>query len=119
MALNHAGFPWDRSAEGLAIWRRGMRLLAHEQHVYCKLSCVCVPGLPWSYAAHRDVVREAIDIFGVQRCMFATNVPPDTLQVSLDEMLTAYKAMVADLSRTEQQALLHDNATRFYRLRPR
>ena len=29
--LNHSGFPWDRSAEGMALWRRAMRLVAAER----------------------------------------------------------------------------------------
>ena len=94
VVLNHTGFPWMRTEEGLAGWRHGMKALAEIPHVWLKLSCVCVPGEPWTYAAHRDVVREAIDIFGPTRCMFASNVPPDTLQVPFEPMLDAYKAMV-------------------------
>jgi len=116
VVLDHTGFPWDRSPEGLALWRRGMRAIARAPHVWLKLSCVCVPGAPWSYAAHRDVVCEALDIFGVERCMFASNVPPDTLQASFDEMIRAYKAMVVDLPRADVEKLFHDNASRFYRL---
>ncbi len=116
VVLNHTGFPWDRSAEGLALWRRGMRAIAAAPHVSLKLSCLCVPAAPWSLDAHRGVVREAIEIFGVERCMFASNVPPDTLQASFDTMIGAYKAMVADLPREDVHRLFHDNAARFYRL---
>ena len=28
IVLNHTGFPWDRSEEGLAAWRRGMEAVA-------------------------------------------------------------------------------------------
>ncbi|MEM7249962.1 MAG: amidohydrolase family protein [Pseudomonadota bacterium] len=116
VVLNHTGFPWDRSEAGLARWRTGMRALARVDHVSVKLSCVCVPGAPWTLGAHRDVILEAIDLFGVSRCMFASNVPPDTLQVDYDSMLTAYKAMVADLSFSDRQRLFHDNAKAFYRM---
>jgi predicted TIM-barrel fold metal-dependent hydrolase len=116
VVLDHTGFPWDRSEAGLALWRRGMRALAKAPHAWLKLSCLCVPGAPWSYQAHRDVVREAIDIFGTGRCMFASNVPPDTLQASFDTMLTAYKAMVVDFPRAAQEQLFHGNAARFYRI---
>ncbi|MEK9719980.1 MAG: amidohydrolase family protein, partial [Quisquiliibacterium sp.] len=41
VVLNHTGFPWDRSAQGLEMWRRGMRALAANPQVHCKLSCLC------------------------------------------------------------------------------
>lgn len=116
VVLNHTGFPWLRTQEGLEGWRKGMRALAAIPHVWLKLSCVCVPGEVWSYDAHRDVVREAIDIFGTNRCMFASNVPPDSLQVPFVEMLDAYKAMVVDFSRAECEAMFLGNAAKFYRV---
>ena len=116
VVLNHTGFPWMRTPEGLAGWRKGMRALAKIPHVYVKLSCVCVPGEAWTYDAHRDVVREAIDIFGPHRCMFASNVPPDSLQVCFVDMLEAYKAMVVDYRRSECEAMFLGNAARFYRI---
>ena len=33
VVLNHTGFPWDRSAEGLELWRRGMRAQIGRAHV--------------------------------------------------------------------------------------
>lgn len=114
--LNHTGFPWDRSAAGLALWRRGMQALANCEHVFCKLSCLCLPAAPWDYEANRRVVLEAIAIFGIERCMFASNFPVDGLRVSYDRMFTDFKRMTAQFSPGERRALFHDNAARFYRL---
>jgi predicted TIM-barrel fold metal-dependent hydrolase len=38
IVLNHTGFPWDRSDEGLRAWRHGMEILAREPNVYVKVS---------------------------------------------------------------------------------
>src|SRR5258708_39212344 len=38
IVLNHTGFPWDRSAEGLAAWRAGMTALARCPNVHVKIS---------------------------------------------------------------------------------
>jgi predicted TIM-barrel fold metal-dependent hydrolase len=116
VVVNHTGFPWDRSPAGLTLWREGMEALARLPSVHVKLSCVCVPGTPWTEDAHRAVVLETIERFGVERCMFATNIPPDTIQVDANTMLHAYKAMVQDFAPSDQRALFHDNAARFYRL---
>jgi len=116
VVLNHTGFPWDRSPAGLALWRRGMRALAECEQVFCKISCLCLPDAPWDYEDNRRVVLEAIEIFGVERCMFASNFPVDALRVSYERMFADFKRMTAEFSLEERRALFHDNATRFYRL---
>ena len=114
--LNHTGFPWDRSDAGLAMWRRGMQALAANEQVCCKLSCLCLQDGPWDYEDNRRVVLEAIEIFGIERCMFASNFPVDGLRVSYDRMFQDFKRMTAELSATDRRRLFHDNAARFYRL---
>ena len=116
VVLNHTGFPWDRSEAGLALWRRGMTALAACDQVSCKLSCLCLPDSPWSYEGNRSIVLEAIDLFGSDRCMFASNFPVDRLRVSFDRMFQDFKRMTGELSASERRNLYHDNAARFYRL---
>ncbi len=116
VVLNHTGFPWDRSAQGLAAWRAAMRVIAAREHVYLKLSELGLKNAAWNYDDNRRIVREAIEIFGVTRCMFASNFPVAGLRIDFDALFSAYKRMVADFSQSEQMALFHDNAQRFYRL---
>ena len=116
VVLNHTGFPWDRSDAGLDLWRRGMKALAACEQVYCKLSCLCLPEGPWEYEDNRRIVLETIDLFGVGRCMFASNFPVDGLRVSFDRMFRDFKRMTASLSASDRRRLFHDNAARFYRL---
>ena len=116
VVLNHTGFPWDRSEPGLALWRRGMQALAACEQVCCKLSCLCLQEGAWDYEGNRRIVLEAIDIFGIDRCMLASNFPVDGLRVSYDRMFRDFKHMTAELSTSDRRKLFHDNATRFYRL---
>jgi predicted TIM-barrel fold metal-dependent hydrolase len=116
VVLNHTGFPWDRSEAGLAMWRRGMKALADCGQVYCKLSCLCLQDGPWDLDANRSIVLETIDIFSVERCMFASNFPVDGLRVSYDQMFRDFKTMTAALSASDRRKLFHDNAARFYRI---
>ena len=78
MAANHDEQfgPWDRSAQGLAMWHRAMATLAQVEHVGVKLACVGVPNQPWSMKARQGVILRTIGRFGVDRCMFASNVLP-------------------------------------------
>jgi predicted TIM-barrel fold metal-dependent hydrolase len=114
--LNHTGVPSDRSEEGLAGWHRAMRVLAGEPNVACKISGLGQPGRPWTVESNRRVVLETIEIFGVDRCMFASNFPVDRLVADFDTIFDGFKTIVAGLCAAEQAALFHDNAVRFYRL---
>jgi predicted TIM-barrel fold metal-dependent hydrolase len=114
--LNHTGCLWDRSAEALAGWRRGMQALADCPNVWCKISGLLVTGRPWTLEDNGPIIREAIGIFGIDRCMFASNVPPDTLKGSWDYLYTCFRTCVADLPSADQQKLFADNALRFYRI---
>lgn len=114
--INHTGLPADRSAEGLAGWRRGLEAAAAQPNVALKISGLGRPGLPWTLEANGPVIREAIAIFGVARCLFASNWPVDSLVGGFREIFDGFRAAVADRPPEEQRALFHDNAVRLYRL---
>jgi predicted TIM-barrel fold metal-dependent hydrolase len=116
VVLNHTGFPWDRSPAGLDMWRRGMRAVAACPSVSCKLSCLCLRDGAWDYESNRAIVLETIDLFGIERCMFASNYPVDSLRVGYGQMFDDFKRMTAGFAAAERRRLFHDNAARFYRL---
>jgi predicted TIM-barrel fold metal-dependent hydrolase len=114
--LNHAGLPSDRSAEGLAGWWRALETLAAQANAAIKISGLGRAGEPWTLAANGPVIRETIAIFGVDRCMFASNYPVDRLAGTFDDIYGGFFAAVADRPLAEQNKLFHDNAVRLYRL---
>jgi predicted TIM-barrel fold metal-dependent hydrolase len=114
--INHTGLPADRSAEGLAAWRRALEQVAAAPNVAIKISGLGQRGLPWIEAANVPVIRDAITIFGAERCMFASNYPVDSLVASYGTILRGFLAAIADRPPAEQRKLLHDNAERIYRL---
>jgi predicted TIM-barrel fold metal-dependent hydrolase len=116
--LNHTGLPADRSPEGLAGWRHAMQTLAAAPNVALKISGLGQPGQPWTVAANGPIVRDAIAVFGVDRCMFASNFPVDGLCADFDTIFSGFKTIVADLRPAEQSRLFCANALRFYRLGP-
>jgi len=116
VVLNHTGFPWDRSSKGLTMWRSGMRALARLDNCMCKLSCLCIPEGQWDYEGNRAIILETIDLFGPDRCMFASNFPVDGMQVDFDTMFNDYKRITDGFTAVERRSLFHDTAARFYRL---
>lgn len=114
--INHAGMPSDRSPAGLAAWREALAVVAAEPNIALKISGIGIRGRPWSIADNAPVVRDAIRIVGVDRCMFASNFPVDSLVGDLDTIWSGFKTITADLPQADRVKLFHDNAVRIYRL---
>jgi len=116
IVLNHTGFPWDRSEEGLAAWRRAMVVLAREPNVSVKISEFGLKGRPWEYEANRRVVLDALAIFGIERAIFATNFPVAGLRIGYGDLVTSVHRMLAHLSADQRDRFFWKNAAAFYRL---
>jgi predicted TIM-barrel fold metal-dependent hydrolase len=114
--VNHTGLPADRSPEGVDGWRRGLEAVAACPNVALKISGLGRPGLPWTVEANGPVIRDAVAIFGIERCMFASNFPVDSLAGTFAEIFSGFRAAVAELDPQAQRKLFHDNAVRIYRL---
>ena len=114
--INHTGLPADRTAEGLTGWRRAMEQVARSTNVAVKISGLGQRGLPWTPEANVPVIRDAIAIFGAERCMFASNFPVDCLVATYETILSGFLAAIADRPASERRMLLHDNAMHIYRL---
>lgn len=114
--LNHAGMLVDRSQQGIEQWHEGMAALAALPHVSVKLSGYGIVEHGWSETSIRPLVLEAIETFGTDRCMFASDFPTDKLFGSFTEWLTAFTAITADFSDAEREAMFAGNAERIYRI---
>jgi predicted TIM-barrel fold metal-dependent hydrolase len=116
MVINHTGMPRDRTPDGLDRWRQGMRLLADLPHVSAKISGFAMFDPNWTADSIRPLVLETIDIFGPNRCMFASNFPVDKQHSTFDALMEAFIQITADFSQTERTSLFQTNAERIYRL---
>ena len=92
------------------------KLLAEQPNVSVKISGLGIVDHAWSDASIRSLVLETIDIFGVARCMFASDVPTDKLYAGYDAIMSAFSRIVAGFAPAERDALFAANAERIYRL---
>ena len=113
--VNHAMLPADRSAAGLAVWRRALARLAERPNVALKISGLGTEG-GWPPAAQRPVVLDAIRIFGAERCLFASNYPVDRLVGGFRAIFAGFDAITRDLPAADRTRLFAGNARRIYRL---
>jgi len=114
--LEHAGMLEDMSPRGWQLWREGMVALAKSPNVNVKLS-----GLGTFVHACREevmgpIVREAVAVFGADRCFYGSNFPIEKLWTDYDTLYRTFRNTIAHLNESEQIAILHDTAARLYRI---
>ncbi len=68
------------------------------------------PGVPWTITNNRYIVRTIIDLFGVDRCMFGSNFPVDSICGDIGSIFGGYMAITSDLPLQDRIKLFHDNA---------
>ena len=116
IVLNHTGFPWDRSTEGLAAWQLAMETIARQPNVHLKVSEFGLKNQPWDYESNRSMVLRAISIFGIGRSMFASNFPVAGLRIDYDTLVRLVSRMLDGFSNADRDRFFVGNAAGFYRL---
>jgi predicted TIM-barrel fold metal-dependent hydrolase len=67
-------------------------------------------------AAWRPYIEHCIEAFGVDRCMFESNFPPDKQSGGYNELWNAFKRITANASADEKRALYSGTAARVYKM---
>ena len=114
--INHTGMPVDRDPEGLAAWRSGMRALAACPNVAVKISGLGMVDHHWTVESIRPFVLETIDMFGTDRCLFASNFPVDRLYSDYARSGRAFDHNRGLLGRRARTACSTTTPLRLYRL---
>jgi len=114
--LNHAGSPTDRSRDGMAIWRRGLRSLAGEPNIRLKISDLVAYDNDWTFESLNMVVEHCLDCFEPSRSMFASDFPVAGLHATFDQVYEVFRKAAEPLSLDEQRALFFATANDTYRL---
>jgi predicted TIM-barrel fold metal-dependent hydrolase len=116
VVVEHTGWPRSNSDEERSLWRAGIDALAGlGDNVVCKLSGLAMPLGTISVDAFTPWLEYAIEAFGVDRCMFASNFPVDAMYGTFDELYAAFSAVTAGLDSESRGKLFASNAERVYR----
>ena len=133
--LDHTGSPLGigsyrgRREERFPIWRASMKDLAGCANIVVKLGGL---GMPYggfeSFGANppatsgalaaewEPYIHTAIELFGVERCMFESNYPADAVTCSYRVLWNTFKRMTASASADDKAALFSRTASRIYRV---
>ena len=133
--LNHVGGilgvgPYNnRRQDVFAGWRKDIIEIAKCPNVYCKLGGLGMVSVGFDFherdlppssedlaAAWRPYIETCIEAFGVDRCMFESNFPPDKQSCGYTELWNAFKRISANASASDKKALYSGTAAKVYRL---
>ena len=115
VVVEHAGWPRSTDRDERERWEAGMAALAGlGDRVVCKLSGLAMPLGSMDVEAFRPWIERSLELFGIDRCMFASNFPVDGLHGTFDELYGAYAALTADLDGDARDRLFAANAERVY-----
>ncbi|HUC37917.1 MAG TPA: amidohydrolase family protein [Acidimicrobiales bacterium] len=116
VVIEHTGWPRSGSDEERALWRAGIDALSGlGDNVMCKLSGLAMPLGSTRVDTLGPWLEYAIEAFGVDRCMFASNFPVDAMHGTFDQLYTTFSAVTAGLDSESRAKLFASNAERVYR----
>jgi predicted TIM-barrel fold metal-dependent hydrolase len=117
VVVEHTGWPRSASDDERALWLEGMQALAGiGDNVACKLSGLAMPFESMAVATLGPWLETAIETFGVDRCLFASNFPVDATYGTFDELYSTFNAVTAGLGDDARDKLFAGTAERIYRL---
>ncbi|MEP7029442.1 MAG: amidohydrolase family protein [Pseudolabrys sp.] len=116
MILVHAGMLTARTPEAVNEWRDALTAMAAFPNLHVKISGIGMFSQGITLAQTRQVIRDTIQIFGIERTIYGSNFPLEKLHASYADFLDSYRKVLAEYPEAEQRKVLHDNAVKFYRL---
>jgi len=117
--IDHLGTPTlnDITEKKEDYWN-GLKALSEMDNVFMKISMLAYIDPEWdSNPFIKDTVLQVIDLFGVERCQFASNLPVENLWGwDAKRIFSGFLGIVENqFSYEDQQKLFADNARKVYR----
>ncbi len=114
IALEHIGWPIDTSTRSFDAWREGMTQFASAPNTVVKISGLWSIDRAWMPEVVSPWIRAAVDIFGVDRCLFGSNLPIEKLMCPLARQVSIIEEALADRGAAELEKIFIFNALRIY-----
>ena len=114
--LNHTGEPCYQSKEYIESWEQNMKKLAKCGNVVAKISGLGMFDPNWTIDSTRIFVEKTIQIFRIERCMFASNFPVDKIFNTFDTYWNSFKEITKNYSENDKKLLFSSNAEKYYRI---
>lgn len=116
IVIDHTALPSERNDEYFAKWKKGIITAAKPANTIIKISGLGMNDNNWTVDSIRPFVLHCIETFGVDRCIFGTNWPVDSLWSDYDEILNSYAKIISEFTDDEKSKLFARNAEKLYTL---
>ena len=116
-----------KNVEIMPVWRKSIAALAACPNVNIKLGGLGMTSFGFDFherdvppsseelaATWKPYIEPCIEAFGVNRCMFESNFPPDKQSCGYTELWNAFKHITSGASAAEKKALYSGTAARVY-----
>mgnify|MGYP001028649485 CR=1 FL=1 len=110
-------------------WQQDIAMLAEQKNVYAKISGLMMPVLGHRFYQHKrtataaeivnlltPMIQHAVQVFGINRIMYASNFPMDKVNATLSELVQAYIQILRPYGEQAMYAMFRQNAAHFYQL---
>jgi L-fuconolactonase len=99
-------------------WQKHIRELSKRENVHCKISGMVTEAdfTAWTVEQLQPYFNVVLESFGPQRLMFGSDWPVCLVATTYKNWVEMVKSQISALSKTEQQLILYQNATKVYRL---
>ena len=114
--LNHTGEPCYQTDEYIQLWETGMKKISSCENFVTKISGLGMFNPNWTINSSRIFVEKTIEIFGINRCMFASNFPVDKIFNTFDNYWNSFKEITKNYSENDKKLLFSLNAEKYYRI---
>jgi len=116
--INHTLWPQDVSDENFVLWKNSINILSSFENVSIKLSGFGERDSNWELENIKGFVNYAIEKFGIERCMFASNFPVDRAYSTklYSDYWNAYFSITSHLNQDEKNCLFYKNAEQIYKI---
>lgn len=114
--LDHLGWPLDVTDAGFSKWMEDISVLAENKNVYLKLSGIGLTFQAYDTLNIEKFLHGGIRAFGANRCIFGSNIPPDSLFVSYSEVIDIFRKTLSLYDLEDQRKVFYENAKQFYEL---
>jgi predicted TIM-barrel fold metal-dependent hydrolase len=116
IVIDHLGTPWFESDADRVSWSAGMKACAACPNVHVKLSGLWTLDHGWRVEVIGAPVKYVVDLFGPERCMWASNFPVEKLMCSLRDQLINLEEVLDHLSEDQKDRVFRRTAKQVYRL---
>lgn len=116
IVLNHLGTPLRETPRDIAEWKEGMLACARCPNIAVKISGLWPIDRQWRPDVVGPSVRFVVDVFGPDRCLWASNMPVEGLMCPVPRQLQSLEIVLEDLSEEDKDRIFSGTAARIYRI---